>query len=607
MPIPNEIAELVSKGAGKIAASWAEPVEHAIYTKMFADHRAFDDIPAAKALFDIHQKVYEPKVNQYKNELLKTLQQGVSAPVHPRFVPHITGQLAANDVTRVATKTAQEEVFGKNRSAIQAVVRHVADTKGMNRANILSDILNTMYKEEPIKPGSFNEGKSSLDVDLRRKGGKDDIDNAVHTKLSPYRRVTDAEGVVNKARSLIAYKAALPHSVTAFLNAATEHGVINAVKSFNDAFGPGAKGKETALFVSNAISEFFETSVREEYAFKQSKISKYMPNSAGEFIHRNFFQPGMSYTRKQNLKIGAYSGKRLAEEAAGLLAAGKKIKWATEAFRKMDLDINKIASQGWQLHPEDIQKAYYHGANNLAFLNPKGNTPAFWRQSPYFRAMNSFTGFIANQAAFERRVLREQWQSGDAAGIARNIVIKTLAYPVVGSMIYEAGRLAFGADWDDPGKHLRARLENTPAGVIVDKLAGKENNASSLEILENTLDMASHIGALGQFAQTMRDTNRSELYRKFIPPEANMALQLGQDAFGKGKAIHTDSAHPHAADALKRDLLNDTLLPFGVGQILSHMIYPTKKERDKKNYHRYKANRPKPKSSNPFNGTDFNY
>lgn len=596
----HAFGELIEKGTQKLAT---EAVEHGVYRGIFADHRAFADIPAAKALWDAHTKEVLPRINKYTSEAAETQ---LKLPSNLRQPSH--------KIESTATQRAMSEVYGPHNEAIQSVIHHVKNNHGENRAQVLSDILNILYKQEKLDPTSYtgsnpkyakylvdNEGLSSLDVDLRRKGN-----NQVFTKPSKYERSSDRANKFSKVRQLIAYGAAVPHALGgAHLGIATDAGLMHAVRAFNDAFGPGSAAKESALLASNVVSEFKITELKQEEAFRAGKISQYAPGSVGQFIHRNMLQPGMPFTRRQNLKMGAFAGKNWAEEAAQNLAHGKRVEYSRYVLKTLGIDEAKIATQKFQLAPEDIDKAYYHGANHFSYLGAKTNTPSFWKQSPWLRATNAYMGYVANQSAFERRVMQAQISRGDMLGLARNLAIKSIAYPVIGATIYEIAKLRLGMDWDDPWQHYKNNAEDTPAGLLLSKLTGQDRiQEDNLEMLNHTIEMMSHVGAFGQMTSVIRDTNRSELGRKFYPPEANMAIQVGEDAF---KAGHVDSNHPHAADPLGRDVINDTLLPFGAGQILSHMILPTKKEQDKNKYHRFKRTKAKQQTLNPFNAADFNH
>lgn len=595
----HALGDVVEKVGQKVAN---EAIEHGVYRGLFADHRAFQDIPAAKALWDAHTNEVLPRINKYASSAADAQLKLPSAARTPAHVLEST-----------ATRRAMKEVYGPHLEAIQGVIYHAKQTVGEHRAQVLSDTLNILYKQERADPTSYtgtntkyakyltdNEGLSPIDVALRRKGN-----NQVFTKPSKYEIGSKNATRFGKIRQLIAYGAAVPHSVTATLNTATEAGIMHAVRAFNDSFGPGSAAKESALLTSNAISEFKITELKQDEAFNSGVIKKFAPNSVGEFLHRNFLQPGMPFVRRQNLKLGAFAGKNWAEEAAQNLARNKRIDYSRFVLKKLGLDEAKIASQRFQLMPDDIEKAYYHGANNFAFLGAKTKTPSFWRQSPWLRATNAYMGSVANQAAFERNVMHSQIARGDMLGLARNLAIKTIAYPVIGATIYEIAKLRLGMDWDDPIGHYENNTMDTPAGLLIEKMTGQDRiQEDNFEMLNHSIEMMSHVGAFGQLTSVIRDTNRSELGRKFYPPEANMGIQLFEDSM---KAAHYDSNHEHAADPLGRDVINDAILPFGAGQILSHMVFPTKKERDKNKYKRYKHSKTRQQSLNPFNAADFNH
>jgi len=86
------------------------------------------------------------------------------------------------------------------------------------------------------------------------------------------------------------------------------------------------------------------------------------------------------------------------------------------------------------------------------------------------------------------------------------------------------------------------------------------------------------------------------LLERFIPPSMQNGIQLVQDAW----KIHVDDPrHPHANDALKRELLSD-IPSYGGGSAVAHLAYPIKKGTKKPQ--RPKRNS-KPTSTDP---RDFN-
>lgn len=566
---------------------FSKSIESGLYKKVFAPQRAFEDNPYAKDIWTDYNNTYKPKVNKYISEGTQVAKAtGSTKPVE--------------DIYRDAHKKASLETFGPNRVTIQSMLKHVEKTQGKNRADILADHFNIEFKEEQMKTGN-KAGLSGFDADMRKSvdGG-----SGFETPPSPYKGRKGYENTISSLRATLAYKAAPIHMANTLLNVATNDGLVALGKTLNQVWNPSNRaGAEQQLLASNAISELWMNPYREKAKFDAGVISKYAPGSVGEFLHRNMFIPGMSAVRHESIMMGAQSGKLMAEEAVQHLQAGNE-KWALPALHDLGLDANKIKRNNFQLDQEDIDKAFYHGANNRVFLDPYDATPTFWKQSPLWRSMKAFTGYITKQSAFERNTIMRQYRQGDFIGIARNIALKSLVYPIVGSTIYEFDRLLSGEDWDDPAKHYENRIEATPAGVAVDLLTGRNEAVNSAKTAMNTIDMLGRLGVWGGTTGYIRGMNRANLAQHILPPEVNVGVQLAQDSI---KAAHYDSdKHKGNLEPLERDLLSD-MPSLGLGAIASHKLVPTRAEQNAgklKKFHRQKR---AVESSNPLNATDFKY
>lgn len=587
--IYNSIADLATQGIEKVgaklgASSFAheasESVERGLYNAVFPSKVAFQDIPAAKTLYDHYTGPYKELVNKYTSEGVQQAQKlGTQQPVH--------------EIGRAAERKAQDVVFGKNRVAIQGVLKHVEKTVSKNRADILADHLNILFREAPD-----SQGLSSFDRDMRKgeEGG-------FQTKPSEYRGASFAEGLAKKHQSLLAYKAAIPH-LASNLNILISDGFSTYAKTLATNFNPTTrKGAEAAVLSSNAISELWENGYKEKLAFDNGKLKQFAPGGIGEFIHRNIYIPGMSRVRYETLMMSAHASKLAADEAVQHLKNGND-RMALPMLRELGLDQNKIKAQKFQLLPDDIAKAYYHGTDARAFLNFAENRTALSQRSPLYRVVGAFHGYVTRQSQFFRQVFKRQYEQGDFIGIARNIGLMSMAFPLVGATIYESERLLSGNDWDDPVGHLGNRMEATPAGQAYDAVAGRSNMASAARTSINTIDNLSHMASFGVATGYIRGASRASLASQLLGPDANMAIQGAQDTI---KALHTDTRHPDSWKPLARDAMSD-LPSLGAGAIVSHKLLPTRADlaRDKPKKFR-KQGKPKEDSWNPLNSDDFTY
>lgn len=577
----NTIAKLATEGVEKIGAKvansqWgheaAESVERGIYHGVFPAKTAFQDIPVANQLYQEYAGPYKETVNKLTSQGVQAAQRaGTNQPAH--------------EISRAAERQAQDIHFGQNLVAIQGVLKHVEKTVSKNRADILADHLNIMFKEAPDP-----EGLSKFDRDMRK--GADE--NKFQTPPSEYRGKTPVELIANKHQALLAYKAAIPH-LSSNLNILISDGFKTYAKVLATEFsGTGRKAAEAQLLASNAISEVWEQGYKEKLAFDNGKIKQFLPNSVGEFIHKNMFIPGMSRVRYETLLMSANASKFAAQEAAQHLVQGND-RMALPTLRELGLDPVKIRAQQGLLLADDIQKAYYHGTNVRAFLNPGENRTVLSQRSPLFRTTAAFHSYITNQSKFFRQVFKRQYEQGDFIGIARNIGLMSTVFPVVGASIYETERLLTGNDWDNPAGHFGEKLEMTPAGGIYDAINGRQNANSKAKQALGMIEGLSHVASFGVVTGYVRGASRRHLANQLLGPDINQVVQGAEDLYG---AAQTSNTKPKAWKPLARDITS--AIPM-VGGPITHELLPTTKEDAAKKPKKFRRARPKPESWNPLN------
>jgi hypothetical protein len=566
------LAEAAEKVGSKLIGKEAgEMIERGVYRGIYSDERAFAQHPYAKKIYEDIQNVYKPKLNQFQGEIA-TASQKAGAVKSPSMI------------YSEAAQKASDHTFGSKQVRLQAMLKAVEKDKGKHAAGILSDDLQVMLQQAPLQEGGA-KGQSMFDINMAR-GGEAAAPNVPPAKYKPRNA---AEKAVSGLRGMLAWKAAPIHATMTALNVASDSGLKNLAGTLSDIWGPSREGAIAQLKESNAIAEFTLHELRQHESFQQGIISKYADNSVGEFVHRNMYIPGMDAVRRESILVGAYSGKRMAEEAALRLQHGDE-KWALQAFHHLGIDANEVKRDGFKLSQDNVRKAFYHGANNQVFLSPYDATPSFWRQSPLWRSIKAFSGYVTSQNKFERQLIMRQYRNGDFIGIARNVAMKSLAYPLVGATLFEFERLLTGNDWDDPYKHWENRLEYTPAGQVYDTIQGKNNANQFMRSVENTLDMVAKLGVFGSTAGYVQAANRQKLQNRFLPPEIGIATQLGEDALG---ALPT-AKHP-SAKPLGRDILSE--IPI-IGGPLSHKLLPTKAEQNAKKPKHFRIRRKPPTYDN---------
>lgn len=567
----------------------AENVEAGLYHKIFKPEAAFADSPVTAKLWKAYSGPYHELTSKYESEATN-----IAAGKVPAAGKHtsIAVNMDHREIRSHARKLASEEVFGPHREVIQGVLKHLENTGNTNKANIIADHFNVLFQEVPMQGGGA-AGLSSFDTDMRK--GSILSGRAFETHPTQYRGRNTLERIANWHQRTLAYKAAIPH-LTSNLNIMLSDGFGVYAKSLAQTFGPGRKAAEAQVLATNAIGEMAMNGYREKQMFDKGIIKQFAPGSVGEFIHRNILIPGMNSVRYNTLLMSAHASKLAGEEAAYFLVNGNT-KRALPVLKELGLDPAKIAAQKGQLLPEDIAKAYYYGTNSRAFLQQRDNRTIMGQQSPLWRTIGAFHSYVSSQANFIRKTFMRQYAAGDFAGIARNIALMGVAFPIAGATIYESERLLTGNDWDDPAQHYEDQIHGSLDGYIYDAIRGEAHGKSAAKSAVNTIDLLSHLASFGVATGYIRGATRSHLANQIIGPDANMIVQGAEDTL---KATHTDANHPDAWKALARDFMQDTP-SLGLGSMASHKLLPTKKEESVGKYYRFKRKKAKVQTYNPFN------
>jgi hypothetical protein len=593
------LAEVIESASGKIIK---EASEHApvIMKTLLSPERTFENAgPAAKDLWAVHKTQFVPKQNQIESAIAKAAKDP-TAPMHPTIHPIMAALIAEHGaaiptgaIHKAAMEAASTQVYGPNRFLIQGVLKHIAKDN-MNQADMISDDFHVMFKEEIPERGGYTQFSKDMAIKRGEEPG-------YVTPKSPYTG-RDKYGVEKGSRFIrrtLTYGAAPVHAAAAGVNMAIEYGRWNTFKSAMEIFGPGEA--EANLLASNSIAELYIAPMREREQSDAGLLHKFMPGSVGAWLHANImFAPGLNYTRRKSIEVAANLGKRMAEEAAERLQKGDT-KYALTAFKKLDIDPAKVIEQGYKLAPEDIQKAYYHGANNTVFLDPTDNTPTFWRQSPWFRGVRAFSSFISKESEYLRAKLMDHVRRGDFIGLARTMSKLSLDVPLIGATLLEFDRIRHGEDKGHRMQSWADRAETSIPGQLFDRATGRKAKPIS-KSMYNQIYLMAEIGAWGNTTGYLRGANRQNLLERAAPPEVRLGAQYIGDI---ARATKYDSRHKDAVKPLLRDTLSD-IPSLGAGTLASHMIFPTKAELAKNKPHRPRRSRNPKKDPNSWDPRDFN-
>lgn len=493
-----------------------------------------------KSLYPEHDRILSVKTQQAKQ---------AGTIVNPR-------QLQSD-----AMHEAADNVYGTKRENLARIMYAVRAEHGDAKVTQLTDYMGIILHEQKYTlPGTAQETSKTASL-LAKSPQLTDL--GLKFKASPYHAMTGTEQAVNRyTTATLAPYVALWHGPQAILNSGFNAHLSSMVKALGDVYSPSTfENTKQQLLAQNGLGHLMLDEQTQLWNFKKGLINKFAPNSIGEFLHKNYLLPGMSYVRSFNMVYSSAVGKYEAEHAAqAVLAGGKNMKYG--ANKLADLGINwkeVVANNGLTPDHTRVAMARMNQLNN--FMESSGARSRFTVTSPWGRTLTMFHQYATMEGnLITKRIADSLQRKHDPLQTLQILTTLGLAFPTAGFFI------------NNVVKGMTGREEHP-----VDAFSTEEKNYLEGKDFGDALLMIGRMGAGGVWYDYANAATRNKLAEAALGPVANAGIELGTDAY-KASPLSPGGSE-HKADQFKRDLLRDTP-SYGYGARLAHELYPTQAQRN---------------------------
>jgi hypothetical protein len=539
------LAEGLEKGVGKLAGTkpaegFLGDVEHVFSFNSETTGKSGQILrdSVEKHLYPEHDKILAVKTQQAK-------QAGTVGLTNPR-------QLNSD-----AMHEAADNVYGSKRENLARIMSAVHQEHGPAKVSQLTDYMGIILHEQKYSPPSGGDVSKTSSLLAKSPLLQD---KGIKFGASPYHPMTGTEQAVNRyTTATLAPYVALWHGPQAILNSSLNAHLSSMVKALGDVYSPSTfENTKQQMIAQNGLGHLMLDEQTQLWNFKKGLISKFAPNSIGEFLHKNFLLPGMSYVRSFNMVYSSAVGKYEAEHAAQAVLAGGKAR-IYGANKLADLGINwkeVVANNG--LTPDHTRVAMARMAQMNNFMESSGARSRFTVTSPWGRTLTMFHQYATMEGnLITKRLADSLMNKHDPLMTAQILTSLGLAFPTTGFFINNVIKGMTGRE-DHPIDAFTEQEKNY--------LEGKDFGDAHL--------MIGRMGAGGIWYDYTNAATKNKLAEAALGPVVNAGIELGTDSL---KAV--EAGGPHKADQFKRSLLRD-IPSYGYGARLAHELYPTQAQRD---------------------------
>jgi len=524
--------------------------------------------PAEGFLGDVeHFFSFDSQATGKSGQLLKDSFYKVLLPEHDKQLSIIqklnqTGgsNLSPAEVRSQAMDRAKDNVYGKDKGNLARIMHAVKLEHGPAKVTQLTDYMGILLHEQayavPKTAIKTSETASALAKHPLFK------DSDVQFNPSPYRSMSDTERAIGKyTTATLAPYVALWHGPQAVLNSAFNAHLSSMTKALGDVWGPATyENTKAQMIAQNGLGHLMLDEYTQQWNFKNGLISKFAPGSIGEFLHKNWLLPGMSYVRNFNMVYSAAVGKYEAEYAARqMFKGGQGLKWGSTKLGDLGIKYSDVLSRG-HLTQDDLRVAMTRMVQQNVFLESSGARARYTATTPFGRTLTMFHQYATMEGnLITKRILDSLQNKHDPMQTLQILAALGLAFPTAGFLI------------NNVVKGMTGRTEHP-----IDDFTKQETDYLEGKNFADAALMIGRMGAAGVWYDYSNAASRSKLAEAMIGPVANAGVELGTDAY---KASPLAPGGEHKADQFKRDLLRD-IPSYGYGARIAHEMYPTQSERN---------------------------
>ena len=544
MPEVEGLGPLVAKGLEAGAKSLGKDLDNSPMLKavehIMSPESQMTGVSGQYLLDTIHKHLY-PEIEVQKSILTKQAQQTGSAK-------------APQEINTEARQNAANTVYGTKRENLAAIIKAVHNEHGPAKAIQLTDAMGIILHEGVKGPSAMRTSHTAglIAKSPQFKG----ID--INFNPSPYEGGGPVSNMLTKATvAALAPHTAVWHSAQAALNASINSHASSMVKALTDIYSPKTfKDTQAMLHANNVLGTELLDNYAQKWSFDHGLMGKYTQNSVGEFLHKNFLTPGLSYVQHFNNVYSAMTGKYEAEWAAHQVLSGGTLR----SFGEKKLNEFGLSAQNVLANGGLTQEMRTHAMRRMVQLNMHteaiGARSTIISTSPLAKGLNVFHRYATMEGRLITKRLAEVVAGKHDPMMALQIMASIgIAFPTAGFFINNVLKAATGRE-----KHP------------LDNFASQEKSYLEGKDFADALLMIGHMGAGGVMYDYANATTRQKLQSALIGATANMAVEGIQDA-----AAGAAGTGPHKWDKFKRDVLRD-MPSLGLGATLAHHLYPTQTE-----------------------------
>lgn len=466
-----------------------------------------------------------------------------------------------------AVQKAREDVYGSKHQNLAVALHKIRQEHGVfgdEKAKEIADHMSIFFHDKAYDLTDKQGRKIGETSQLTKDLSSYKMFKGINFPVSKYAPPTKLEKVGRSvATGAFAYKAAAAHGVQGFLNSMANARASSQIKAMGELFGKGYPAAKAQLIASHAAGDLYFREYAQMWNYRGGFLSKYLPDSVGEFIHKNYMIPGITAARNINMIYSGLVGKYEAQYAAHAMVNGME-KRGSQALSLLGLDYRNIQARGGVLTKAEQEQAMRYMIDNNMFRDRESARTKFSASSPFGRLFTIFHNYTNMQSRliFES-TRRNLFQLHDLPMFFQQLAALAVVVPTVGNAIYSIDQA-----WTGKNEHP------------FDNFVGREKAIYSGHGAAEILESIGHMGGFGFAYGTVQAAGRQRLANYILGAPVSAGIELGEDAT---KGIHNTPEHPHQADQFYRDILHD-IPSMGAGGWLANKYLPTRAQRD--------ANRP---------------
>lgn len=477
--------------------------------------------------------------------------------------------------------SARDSVAGPNDHNLVGLGAAIANEHSPMRARVIMDAFSNYLHEEQFSMGNAHGTRLVSNLKAAKKFPINPLDEEgakvsdIDWKPSRYQTPTPLERSLTRgAAPVLTPKSGLRHLTTP-LNVMLRASLKAMGGAIDASWGSGYKNARAQLEFYGTVGEALARENDQLYRFQNGLINKFLPNTVGEFIHRNIGIPGFDFIRGRSLVAAGYQGRLIAEEqAANLFSNDPMLEHrAMMELKYLGIDGAKIKARGGHtfsdkfgpslLTFDELGQAMFENANQRVYIETSGARSQMATSSFAGRMFFMYHNYITMQSRMLMRNFYRHYEKRDPIGLTKDLVILGTLFPTAGFATNALAQIWMGKD----PKSIKQDLE---------AFTDPKDFWSKAEAF-------SHTAGFGVVTDYLHATSRFKLANAIIGPVFNTGVEHVEDVYKAGAGIASGREkrkgpyQVHTYAPLARDVLHD-IPSLGIGAMLANHAFPTQQQ-----------------------------